>query len=184
MVEILTKRLALTPLVAADAPALFAYSSNAAVSKYQAWEPSSLEDAYAYINEPLEFDVPGTWFQLGIRDRASDLLIGDLAVHFLTDDPHQSEIGFAVAPNHQGRGFATEAVIGLIGYLFATAKKHRVFASVDPTNAPSMALLRRVGMRQEAHFQQSLWWKGQWVDDVIFGVLASEWEDRRTTLTD
>ena len=30
-------------------------------------------------------------------------------------------------------------------------------------------------MRKEAHFVRSLWFKGEWVDDVIFAVLASEW---------
>jgi RimJ/RimL family protein N-acetyltransferase len=54
-----------------------------------------------------------------------------------------------------------------------------VFASVDPRNHASIALLRRVGMRQEAHFRQSLWWRGEWVDDVIFAVLQSEWKDSR-----
>jgi RimJ/RimL family protein N-acetyltransferase len=31
-------------------------------------------------------------------------------------------------------------------------------------------------MRQEAHFRKSLWFKGEWVDDVVFAVLASEWK--------
>ena len=31
-------------------------------------------------------------------------------------------------------------------------------------------------MREEAHFVESLWFKGEWVDDVIFAILASEWE--------
>ena len=38
-----------------------------------------------------------------------------------------------------------------------------------------MALLRRVGMRQEAHFRESLWFKGEWADDVVFAILQSEW---------
>jgi RimJ/RimL family protein N-acetyltransferase len=38
-----------------------------------------------------------------------------------------------------------------------------------------MKLLQRVGMRQEAHFVKSLWFRGEWVDDVIFAILSSEW---------
>jgi RimJ/RimL family protein N-acetyltransferase len=34
-------------------------------------------------------------------------------------------------------------------------------------------------MRQEAHFRQSLPWRGEWADDVIFALLRSEWNDRR-----
>jgi RimJ/RimL family protein N-acetyltransferase len=51
-----------------------------------------------------------------------------------------------------------------------------VFASVDPRNVSSMRLLERVGMRKEAHFVQSLWFKDEWVDDVIFAMLAAEWK--------
>jgi RimJ/RimL family protein N-acetyltransferase len=80
-----------------------------------------------------------------------------------------------VSPAHQRQGFGSESVTNLVSYLFYNCGKHRVFASVDPRNEPSARLLRRVGMRKEAHFRQSLWFKGEWVDDMIFGVLESEW---------
>ena len=31
-------------------------------------------------------------------------------------------------------------------------------------------------MRREARFRESLWFKGGWVDDVIYAILRSEWE--------
>ena len=43
---------------------------------------------------------------------------------------------------------------------------------------PSVALLERVGMRKEAHFRKSIWFKGEWADDMVFAILASEWLDR------
>jgi RimJ/RimL family protein N-acetyltransferase len=85
------------------------------------------------------------------------------------------EIGFTIAPAHQHQGYATAAVVALLDYLFTVLRKHRVWDSVDPRNQPSMALLRRVKMRQEAHFRDSLFWRGEWVDDVVFGLLASDW---------
>lgn len=177
--EIVTDRLILAPLSATDAAALFAYRSLPEVSRYQSWEPSLLQDAVRWIEtlRPVEFDSPGTWFQLGIRSRASGHLVGDLGVHFLDDD-RQVEIGFTMAPDCQGRGLGTEAVVGLLDHLFGSLGKHRVCASVDPRNEASLRLLRRVGMRQEAHFRQSLWFKGAWADDVVFAVLASEWSAR------
>jgi RimJ/RimL family protein N-acetyltransferase len=35
--------------------------------------------------------------------------------------------------------------------------------------------MQRVGMRQEAHLVKSLWFKGEWADEVIFATLATEW---------
>lgn len=176
--EIATRRLELTRLLAGDAPALYEYRSDAEVSRYQSWAPGSLDDALGFIEslQSLAFDTPGTWFQLAVRLRDSAQLIGDLGVRFPDDQPRQAEIGFTIARTHQGRGFATEAVTGLLGHLFGTLRKHRVFASVDPQNQPSIALLERVGMRQEAHFRQSLWFNDAWVDDLVFAILASEWK--------
>ncbi len=75
---------------------------------------------------------------------------------------------------HQGRGLAQEALHHLIHHLFYDWNTHRVFAYVDPRNQASLALLRMLGLRQEAHFRQSLFWKGEWVDDVVFAILRSE----------
>ena len=96
----------------------------------------------------------------------------------MADKPNQVEIGFTLGPDHQGYGYATEAVQGVLEYLFVSHKIHRVFASVDPRNEPSISLLERVGMRREAHFQQSMWLKGEWVDEVVFGIFESEWKSR------
>ena len=178
--EIVTRRLQLVPLVAGDARAMFAYRSDPEVCRYQTFEPGALEDVEALLEglQSTRFDTPGTWFQFALRLRESGLLIGDLGTHFMTDDPRQVEIGFTVAPAHQGRGLAIEAVSGILDLLLGSGGKHRVFASADPRNAPSIAVLRRVGMREEAHFRESLWFKGAWVDDMVFGVLASEWKVR------
>jgi RimJ/RimL family protein N-acetyltransferase len=175
--EIFTERLWLSRLLSSDAIALFEYRSDPDVCRYQTFEPGSLDDAKKFIRE-LEgnvFGTPKTWFQFGIRLREDGLLAGDIGIHFSEHETRQVEIGFTIASRHQGCGYGTEAVKGVLAYLFDRLKIHRVFASVDPRNEPCIALLKRVGMRQEAHFRQSLWFKGEWVDDVMFGILESEW---------
>jgi RimJ/RimL family protein N-acetyltransferase len=178
--QIITERLILSPLGDHDAQALFAYRSRPEVCRYQSWEPRSVEDVARFIDvfRSLAFDTPGTWFQLGMRLKDTAVLAGDLGVHFLEDESHQVEIGFTVAPDHQRRGLGFEAVAALLGHLFGPLGKHRVFASADPRNQPSLALLRKVGMRQEAHFRESMWFKDEWVDDVVFAILESEWTRR------
>jgi len=179
--EVVTPRLVLTPLQANDAEAMLTYRSDPEVCRYQGWEPATLEDVRRFIDQmqTVTFDTPGTWYQLAVRLQDSHELVGDLGVHFPEDMEHQVEIGFTIGPLHQGNGYATEAVTGLLDHLLLTMQKHRVFASVDPRNKPSLALLDRLGMRREAHFRESLWFKGEWVDDVVYGLLSSEWSERR-----
>ena len=54
------------------------------------------------------------------------------------------EIGYGVQPEHRRQGFATEAVEGLIGWARAEGIRHFV-ASVSPDNAPSLAIIRKLG---------------------------------------
>ncbi len=159
---------------------MFKYRSDPKICRYQSFIPSSLGDVEEFIDnlQSNAFDTTGTWFQFAIRLQESGQLIGDIGTHFSADDPRQVEIGFTVSPVYQGQGYGTEAVISVLDYLLGSLQKHRVYASVDPRNEPSVALLKRVGMRQEAHFLKSLWFKGEWSDDMVFGILESDWKSR------
>ena len=81
-----------------------------------------------------------------------------------------------MAPEHQGRGYATEAVRLLLTYLFSERGKHRIAAYCDPRNAASAALLERLGMRREGHLRESTWAKGEWTDDLVYALLPDEWQ--------
>ena len=180
-IPIITERLELRRLMPDDAEAMFAYRSDPIVAKYQDWKPESVEQTREFINRlsDIDLDTPGTWFQLALVHRESGELIGDCGLRFLKDDRRQSEIGITLAPSHQRQGYALETVRAVLEYLFTGLGKHRVFASMDPRNTAVIELFKRVGMRQEAHFVESLWLKSEWVDDVIFAVLAREWRTRQ-----
>jgi RimJ/RimL family protein N-acetyltransferase len=175
--EIPSKRLLLRRLSPADAVPMYEYRSDPAVSRFQNWEPSGIEEIHSFIEDLASIgpDTPGRWFQLGIFLRETGQLIGDCGIHVQAADPRQAEIGITLAPPFQGRGLAAEALRALLAYLFEVLGKHRVFGSVDPRNHPSLALMRRIGLRREAHFIQSLWFKGAWADDMIFAMLRQEW---------
>ncbi len=176
--EILTSRLALRDLEANDGPRIFSYHKHPDVARFQSWGTESVDVIQSYIRRlaAIEPGTPGDWYQVGIYLLAGGKLIGDCGFRVLKDEPEQAEVGVTIAPEFQKQGYATEALRALLDYLFVRLNKHRVFGSVDPRNHSSMALQRRVGMRQEAHFVQSLWFRGEWVDDVIFAMLGSEWK--------
>ena len=178
---ILTERLRIRRLELSDAEAMFGYRSDPLVTRFQSWEPGAVGELREFISGLSEIDVdtPGRWYQLGLFVRESGEMAGDCGIHVQAHDPRQVEIGITLARAFQGRGLATEALRALLGYLFTTLGKHRVYGSVDPRNAPSLALLERVGMRREAHFVESLWFREAWADDVIFAMLRREYELRK-----
>jgi RimJ/RimL family protein N-acetyltransferase len=175
-----TERLILRPLRPADGAAVFRYRSDPEVSRYQNWEPSTLSEVDDFIARTmvLEPDTPGTWYQLAICRRGTGELVGDCGLRFPLDRGYEAEFGISLAPEFQGRGYASEALEAVLAYLFERLDKHRVFGSVDPRNHASLRLMERVGLRREAHFRESLWFKGGWADDVICAILRREWEER------
>lgn len=129
--------------------------------------------------EAVGFNQPGTWFQLALRESTTGSLVGDVGLHFIDDSGYQVEIGITVSPARQNQGIASEALRTSLDYLFGDLKKHRVIASIDPLNHASNRMLQKAGFRKEGHFRQSLLIDGKWVDDVVFGILGSEWETIR-----
>ena len=87
-------------------------------------------------------------------------------------------IGYSIATKHQGHGYATEALSALLDYVFGTLNKRRVTAGADADNNASIALMERVGMRREAHFIESVWFREKWADEVRYAILQSEWQHR------
>ena len=176
-----TERLLIDALRAEDAAVLFGYRGDPRVSRYQGWQPRSPNDALDFINqaEGVVPDTPGSWYQRAIRLRDGGALVGDLGLHFATEAERTVELGISIAPAWQGRGLAGEALGAALGYLFDGLHKHRVVASVDPRNLACLKVLEKIGMRQEAHFRESLWLGDAWVDDAVFAMLAREWRDHR-----
>jgi RimJ/RimL family protein N-acetyltransferase len=175
--ELVTDRLTLDALQMADAPGLFGYRADPEVWRYQNWRPESLAEVEHFIRKQSAISTPaaGQWVQRAIRLRGDGALVGDLG--FCLSGDGQAEFGINLAPPRQGQGIAREASRALLDYLFGTLGVHRVHASVDPRNTPSMALMRSLPLRQEAHLRESLWFRGEWVDDVVFAMLAREWRE-------
>ncbi len=170
-----TSRLRLRRFLPGDAPVLAAYRSDLAVARYQGWTaPVSLSAAASLVREFAEGDPgrPG-WFQYAIELKDDGALLGDVGVN-LHDNRMQAELGFTLAADRQGQGYASEAVRVVLDDLF-TRGVRRVSAECDARNVRSARLLERVGFVQEGRRPEFTWIKGEWTDDLLFGLLATRW---------
>jgi RimJ/RimL family protein N-acetyltransferase len=172
--ELTTARLRLDRLRAEDARDLFACRADPAVARFQGWRPRNEAEALAFIQAQAA-PAPGLWFQRAIRLREGGALIGDLGVCLPATPGDSVEVGISLVPALQHCGYAREALRALFRQGFDVLGWRRIHASVDPRNAACIALLRALGMRQEAHFRESLWLHGEWVDNMVFAMLAREW---------
>jgi len=176
--QLRTPRLYLRRFRESDVEAFARYRSDPAVARYQGWDaPYPIEQAREFVTTmaTAQADVPGDWLQVAVARAGDGSLVGDCAFAPQAHEARTVEIGFTVAPEHQGRGYAREAVSLLLRYLFGQLGKHRVTASCDSRNAPSVRVLEAVGMRREGHLVGSTWSKGEWTDDLLFAILRREW---------
>lgn len=168
----------------ADYAALYALQSDPEICRYLLYEPRTPEQ----VREVLGRDAAGTrlaeagdFVQPAIRD-AEGRLIGTIYFKITSVDDLTAEIGWLLAPSAQGKGFAREAAALMLDLAFGELGLHRVYAELDPRNAASVALCRRLGMRHEAHFREHMWFKGAWADTGIYALLSAEWPfDRAAT---
>ena len=172
-----TTRLTLRAFEPTDATTLAAYRNHPEVAKLQSWDGYTLEQAQNLIAhvQLLEQPKPDQWYQIAVTLEGT--LIGDFG--FKLED-RQAELGFSFDPTYQKQGYATEAATALLEFAFSSLKLHRIHAATDPSNTSSIRLLERLGFRQEGHLKQNFWFKGQWVDDLLYGILAQEWQVGQT----
>ncbi|ETT69685.1 GNAT family protein [Paenibacillus sp. FSL R7-277] len=164
-----------------DVHSFYQYRTNPEVSRFQSWDHYTLQEAEAFISRQIVHspDQPGTWFQYAIALTESDQLIGDCAIHTLADEPRMVEIGFTLAPEHQGKGYMNEALRVLIDYVFGLLNKHKLIAFTDVRNTKSIQVLERLGMRREGHLLENYMSKGIWVDEFQYAMLRSEWLNKQ-----
>jgi RimJ/RimL family protein N-acetyltransferase len=185
-IQLSTERLLLRPIRIEDADFIFTYRSNAEVNKYQGWIPETINDVHHFIANKVspEINLPCKWFQFVVIKKDNNELIGDIGIHFLASDAFEVEMGCTFNKNHHGKGYATEALTETINYLFEKLKKKRIIASIDPRNQPSINLFERLGFRKEAHFRESLFINGEWVDDLVYAIQKDEWSKTNCLLPD
>jgi RimJ/RimL family protein N-acetyltransferase len=164
-----------------DLAPFMAYRNDPEVARYQSWDSCDEQEARAFIREmeSARAGVLGEWFQFAIESKETQELIGDCALRVDEEEPYRAEIGFTLAREYQGRGFASEAISRLLDYAFNALGLHRVVAIADCRNVPSVALLERVGMRREGQFLENVWFKGGWADEYLYAVLKDEWLQKR-----
>lgn len=173
-----TRRLLLRPFRGDDVAALAARRNDPRVAHYQNWTtPFSEERATTMVGELVAMDGPAIdeWWMLVIADPDTDAALGDLAVH-LTCEGRMAEIGYTLASDQWGRGYATESVEALVAHLFEDLGVSRVFGLLHPDNVASAQVLERTGFLFEGHTRLSFWLDGEGSDDHIYGMLRSDWE--------
>ncbi len=93
------------------------------------------------------------------------------------EDPlaRHAEVGIALAAEARGRGYGTDAMRTLVGFLFTCRNLQRIHLETLADNAAALASYRKVGFVQEGVLRRHAFLRGEYVDAVVMGLLCCEW---------
>ena len=136
----------------------------------------SLEDARMYIKRDLALFAENKGLGIGIWHQGN--LAGSVRYHEIDWANRSVELGYWLGASFEGKGLVTRACQVLIDHAFNTLCLNRVVISCAQENQRSRAIAERLGFTQEGMLRQSDWLKDRFVDQVVYGMLASEWRSR------
>ena len=123
-----------------------------------------------------------SWFVRGLtgpnvalvaRETASNKIVGVVNINEIVAGAFQSAyLGYYGMLNFARTGLMTEALRAAVGYAFSELGLHRLEANVQPENAASIALVRRLGFMQEGLSPRYLRINGEWRDHERWALLA------------
>jgi RimJ/RimL family protein N-acetyltransferase len=182
-----TQRLTLRLMTDADLDDVTAYQSREDVCRYLLHGPRSRDELAPKIAEwgtATRMAEDHDYLQLAIQldEHPERRVIGHMYLTIASAENSGAEIGWTLHPDFFGKGYASEAARAMLDLAFDELGMHRVRAELDPRNDASIALCRRLGMREEAHFVEDLMFKGEWADTGVYAILASEWMKQRAQL--
>jgi RimJ/RimL family protein N-acetyltransferase len=177
-----TERLILRLETTADTDDVFAYQSREDVCRYLLFEPRTREEVaerLAKNGAQATLEKDGDYLQLALELPATEdeppRVIGDSYFTISNLANSRGEIGWTLHPDFAGQGYAAEAARTVLDLAFRQMRLHRVYAELDPRNDASIALCKRLGMREEGWFLKDLWFKGTWADTGSYAILREEW---------
>ncbi|MEO6885296.1 MAG: GNAT family protein [Jatrophihabitantaceae bacterium] len=176
------QRLSIRPATLEDAEATWLYRRLPSVEQWMTARSPDLDVYRTRFMDPerlaktlvIELDavvigdlmlaIEDAWAQSEVQDKARGV---------------QAELGWCLSPEHQGHGYATEAVAELLRICFDDIGLRRVRADCFTDNTASWHLMERVHLRRELHaVREARHRSGQWLDSFGYALLADEWRAR------
>lgn len=158
-----------------DAPSLFAMLTTNEVSRFISPPPSTVEGFERFILWAIRQRAAGAYACFAVTVGGSDTAIGIFQVRQLDPTFATAEWGFAIGSPFWGTGVFIEAARLVATFAFKTIGVHRLEARAAVRNGRGNGALRKLGAVQEGVMRQSFRRNGEYLDQVLWSIVAEEW---------
>ncbi len=145
------------------------------LARWMPWVPFSttVEDFESFIERAREHGREGTGEHFGLFD--GDAVVGAVGASIGSLNYDEADVGYWLAPTHEGRGLASAGTRYLIDWLFDERDMHRITIRAALDNTRSRAVAERLGFTYEGVLRRSLLLQGEHRDAALYSVLRDEW---------
>jgi RimJ/RimL family protein N-acetyltransferase len=106
---------------------------------------------------------------------ADDELAGVASLWGIDSHNRLAHLGIALRPAARGKGLGTDIVRVLCHYGFVLLGLHRLQVDTLADNTSMIKAAVSVGFREEGVNREAVWVAGEFLDEVVLGMLVSEW---------
>lgn len=151
--------------------------NRAHLLEWMVWADEGREDVANFVKSALQDFATGESYQVGIWYQGK--MAGSIGLQARNRMFNKMEMGYWISEDLQGNGLVTRSCRALLDFAFDEIKLNRLEIHVAVGNDRSAAIPERLGFTQEGVLRGMGWRAGKHVDLIIYGMLASEWNNSR-----
>lgn len=173
-----TERLILRPMRMFDAFDMYEYARQPETSAFLTWSPHpDIEYTKNYLAFIIGKYKAGEFYDWAVTLKTEEKkMIGTCGFSRIDVSNNIGEVGYVIAPDYQGNGYATEAVREIITFGFTRLNFHRIEAKYIAENTASRAVMERSHMQFEGIARDAMIVKGAYRNIGTCAILQSEWK--------
>lgn len=166
-----------------DAAALHALLTTAEVSRFISPPPTTVQGFQRFIAWTQAERAAGRYVCFAIVPDGGDTAIGLFQVRQLDPRFETAEWGFALGQEFWGSGIFAAAAPAIIDFAIEVIGVRRLEARASAQNGRGNGALQKVGAVREAVLRKSFLKDGVYHDQMLWGITAEEWRQRRNPVT-
>ncbi|WP_329385059.1 GNAT family N-acetyltransferase [Streptomyces sp. NBC_01716] len=146
---------------------------NAARAEAGPWRPITpgSKESPAVVDDKEQGHVPFSVVELD-----GGALVGAATLWGIDTHNRSAHIGLGLLPSARGKGYGTDVVAVLCHYGFVVRSLHRLQIETLSDNAAMLRSAERNGFVREGALRSSAWVMGEFLDEVLLGLLVEEWK--------
>ncbi|MFI8521552.1 GNAT family N-acetyltransferase [Streptomyces sp. NPDC085481] len=137
------------------------------------WRPITPDskDPRLFVDDKEQGHVP-----FSVVELEGGTLVGSANLWGIDNHNRSAHIGLGLLPAARGKGYGTDVVAVLCHYGFVVRGLHRLQIETLSDNAAMLRSAEHNGFAREGVLRSSAWVMGEFLDEVLLGLLARDWK--------